>query len=46
MSKPCENCQIILDSLGLTKIYWSMDRHTFASNDKIINIKQRIKHGY
>jgi len=30
LSKPCENCQTILNSVGLNKIYWSIDKHTFA----------------
>lgn len=30
-SKPCENCQKILDALGLNKIFWSIDKHRFAS---------------
>lgn len=30
-SKPCENCQKILDALGLNKIFWSIDNHRFAS---------------
>lgn len=38
LSKPCTNCQKILDAVGLTKIYWSIDSKTFASTDKIINI--------
>ena len=38
LSKPCSNCQKILDAVGLTKIYWSIDSKTFASTDKIINI--------
>src|SRR5210317_1017448 len=34
LSKPCENCQTILDSLGLTKIYWSIDKNTFGYGSK------------
>lgn len=30
-SKPCKNCQQILDAVGLNKLYWSIDRHSFAS---------------
>ena len=38
MSKPCENCQKILDSVGLHKVYWSMNKHTFQSTDQIIQL--------
>lgn len=38
LSKPCTNCQKILDAVGLSKIYWSVDNKTFASTHKIITI--------
>lgn len=38
LSKPCENCQKILDAVGLTKVYWSMDKKTFASHEGIIQL--------
>lgn len=38
LSKPCENCQKILDSVGLHKVYWSIDRNTFATGDKLIQV--------
>ena len=34
LSKPCENCQTILDSLGLSKVYWSIDKNTFGYGSK------------
>ena len=40
MSKPCENCQKILDAVGLTKVYWSIDKNNFATNDRIIELWQ------
>jgi hypothetical protein len=39
LSKPCENCQKILDAVGLTKVYWSIDKNTFGSPDKIFTVK-------
>ena len=36
LSKPCDNCQKILDAVGLKKVYWSIDSKTFACQDKII----------
>jgi hypothetical protein len=38
LSKPCGNCQKILDAVGLKKVYWSMDKKTFASNEGIIQL--------
>jgi hypothetical protein len=38
LSKPCENCQKILNAVGLKKVYWSMDKKTFASNEGIIQL--------
>lgn len=46
LSKPCNNCQIILNSVGLRKIYWSIDSKTFASKNTTISIKQRMKYGH
>lgn len=39
LSKPCENCQKILDTLNLSSVYWSIDGSCFACKDKIIEIK-------
>lgn len=38
LSKPCENCQKILDAVGLRKVYWSINKNTFGSNDEIIEL--------
>lgn len=39
MSKPCKNCQKILDAVGINKVYWSIDRHTFGiGNEKLIQV--------
>jgi hypothetical protein len=38
LSKPCSNCQKILDAVGLKKVYWSIDAKNFGHNDKIINV--------
>lgn len=32
LSKPCENCQKILDAVGLHRVYWSIDKNTFGSS--------------
>jgi len=32
LSKPCINCQKILDAVGLKKIYWSINHNTFGSS--------------
>jgi hypothetical protein len=32
LSKPCSNCQKILDAVGLHKVYWSIDKQTFGSS--------------
>jgi len=40
MSKPCENCQTILDSLGLNKVYWSINKNTFSTNNRMIELCQ------
>lgn len=34
LSKPCENCQTILDAVGLDKVYWSIDKNTFGYGSK------------
>lgn len=31
LSKPCCNCQKILDSVGLDTVYWSIDERTFGA---------------
>ena len=38
LSKPCENCQKILDAVGLNKIYWSIDDNTFGSQDQMFDV--------
>jgi hypothetical protein len=39
LSKPCCNCQKILDSIGLDLVYWSIDENTWgAPKDKILRI--------
>lgn len=38
LSKPCDNCQKILDAVGLTKVYWSINKNTFSSQETIINV--------
>lgn len=38
LSKPCENCQKILDALEITNIYWSIDQNIFGSHNTIIDI--------
>ena len=40
LSKPCDNCQKILDAVGLTKIYWSIDNNLFASKEQIFEVEQ------
>lgn len=36
LSKPCCNCQKILDSLGFNMVYWSIDKNTFGTTDNRI----------
>lgn len=38
LSKPCDNCQKILDVLGFKNIYWSIDKNTFSDNRRIHNV--------
>lgn len=38
LSKPCGNCQKILDVLGFKNIYWSIDKNTFSDNRRIHNV--------
>lgn len=39
LSKPCVNCQKILDAVGLHKVYWSIDENTFGSSfNKIFQV--------
>lgn len=40
MSKPCYNCQQILDAVGLKKVYWSINKNTFGFENQIIKIDQ------
>lgn len=39
LSKPCKNCQKILDALGLKKVYWSIDEQTFGCENNLIYLK-------
>jgi hypothetical protein len=39
LSKPCDNCQKILDAVGLKKVYWSIDENTFGSSGEIIEVE-------
>lgn len=39
LSKPCENCQKILDAVGLKKVYWSIDKNTFGCMNEIIEVE-------
>ena len=32
LSKPCENCQKILDALGFDEVYWSLGNNQFSNN--------------
>lgn len=36
LSKPCSNCQKILDAVGLNKVYWSIDKRMFGGPDNLI----------
>lgn len=36
LSKPCENCQKILDAVGLNKIYWTTGSSSFQDNSGIL----------
>lgn len=39
LSKPCVNCQKILDAVGLRRVYWSIDENTFGSSfNKIFQV--------
>lgn len=33
LSKPCENCQKILDAVGLRKVYWTTGSTSFQDNN-------------
>jgi hypothetical protein len=39
LSKPCDNCQKILDAVGLKKVYWSINQNTFGSSGEIIEVE-------
>ena len=39
LSKPCDNCQKILDAVGLKKVYWSIDENTFGSRNEMIEVE-------
>lgn len=41
-SKPCSNCQKILNVLELNNVVYSNDNGSFTRAEKIINIKQQI----
>jgi len=34
LSKPCNNCQKIIDAVGFKKVYWSIDKNTFGYGSK------------
>lgn len=36
LSKPCENCQKILDVLGFNEVYWSLGENKFSDGNNII----------
>jgi hypothetical protein len=39
LSKPCDNCQKILDAVGFTKVFWSINEQNFSSNNhQYINV--------
>jgi len=40
LSKPCDNCQKIIDSVGFSKVFWSIDRNTFSDSKLIYNIEE------
>jgi hypothetical protein len=46
MSKPCINCQKILDAVGLNKVYWSLGDNIFATNNSIISINDMPQMNY
>jgi hypothetical protein len=33
ISKPCKNCQTVLDEVHWTNIYWSVDDRLFSNPD-------------
>lgn len=39
LSKPCENCQKILDAVGLHKVYWSIDKNTWGAFNTLIKLE-------
>ena len=36
LSKPCENCQKILDAVGLHKVYWTTGSTSFQDNNGVL----------
>ena len=39
LSKPCQNCQKIIDSVGFQKVYWSIDKNTFGvGQEKLVQV--------
>jgi hypothetical protein len=36
LSKPCENCQKILDAVGLCKVYWTTGSTSFEDNNGML----------
>lgn len=40
LSKPCDNCQKIIDSVGFGKVFWSIDKNTFSDSKLIFNIEE------
>jgi len=42
LSKPCVNCEKILNALDLKKVYWSIDKYTFGSyNGNLIDLRAK-----
>jgi len=45
LSKPCNCCQTILDSLGLHQVYWSIDNNTWGcSHNNILELSSSDEH--
>jgi hypothetical protein len=42
MSKPCTNCQKILDSVNFKKVYWSIGEGLFSSKKEIFEPKNTL----
>jgi hypothetical protein len=43
LSKPCNNCAKILNAVGLTKVFWSIDCNTFGGPDnRLIDLREIV----